>query len=74
LPIGREGGSVPSTAPLQRTVRRCTAVLIAALGIGFWRIPGPWREVPLFLTVGAVVFLLWSFGVVPGWHELVDTE
>lgn len=60
--------------PLQQTVRRCTAVLVAVLGLGFWRIPGPWREVPLFLTVCAVVFLLWSFDVVPGWNELVEAE
>lgn len=49
-------------------------MLVAVLGLGFWRLPGERQVVPLLLTVGAVVYLLWSFELLPVAEEPTDAR
>ena len=62
------------TASLQETIRRCTAVLVVTLGIGFGQFPGEWAAVSLLLAAGAVVYLLWSFDMLPVEDEPAEVE
>ena len=60
-------------ASLQRTVRRCTAVLVGALGIAVWAIAGiDTARYGFVLSAGALLYLAGSLVLVPEWAAETD--
>jgi len=61
-------------ALLRRTVRRCTAVLVAALGVAIWAIAGiDTARFGFVLALGALLYLVGSLVFVPE-TPTADTE
>jgi drug/metabolite transporter (DMT)-like permease len=57
-----------SSHALRRTVRRCTAVLVAAVGVAVLVLGEGSRVAPLALVLGAVLYLGASVVQVPAWE------
>ncbi|MFB6089712.1 MAG: hypothetical protein ABEJ97_01520 [Halobellus sp.] len=56
-----------SSPALRRTVRRCTAVLVLAVGVAAEGIVSSSYLTPLLLSAGALLFLLGSVVYTPEW-------
>lgn len=63
-------------AHLRRTIRRCTALLVATIGFTGWTLqPSEEISLPFLLATGAILYLVYEFFlVIPDYEDTDDSS